>query len=274
MGMATDTLVRPAPGPAGPDDAARPGDDTPEAGEVGEAGHVRRRLHGLDWEALAAALDRDGYAVTPVPVITESAARRLRAAFDDDRLYRSTVDMARLRYGEGVYRYFRAPLPAAVAALREAAYPPLAVVANRWAVRLGSPDRYPDRLDELARRCQAAGQTEPTPLVLRYEPGGYNALHQDIYGEIAFPLQLAVALTEPGRDFTGGENLLVEQRPRAQSRGTAVTVPLGHALVFPNRHRPARGARGDHRLTVRHGVSTVRSGERLTLGVIFHDARP
>jgi hypothetical protein len=180
--------------------------------------------------------------------------------------------MARYQYGEGVYRYFRDPLPDVVETLRQAAYPPLAIVANRWAVRLGSRERYPDTRSELARRCRAVGQTEPTPLVLRYGPGGYNALHQDIYGEIAFPLQLAIALTEPGRDFTGGENLLVEQRPRAQSRGTAITVPLGHGLVFPNRHRPVRGSRGDYRVTVRHGVSTVRSGERLTLGIIFHDA--
>jgi hypothetical protein len=251
MGMRTDTLV----------------------GTDGD-GTARRRLRALDWDALADALDCDGYAVTPTPLIDEATARDLRDAFDDDGLYRSTVDMARLRYGEGVYRYFRAPLPPVVAALRDAAYPPLAVVANRWAVRLGSHDRYPDRLAELARRCAAVGQTQPTPLVLRYGPGGWNALHQDIYGDIAFPLQLAVALSEPGRDFTGGENLLVEQRPRAQSRGTAVTVPLGHGLVFPNRHRPVRGGRGDYRVTVRHGVSTVRSGERLALGIIFHDARP
>jgi hypothetical protein len=241
---------------------------------VDETEGVRRCLHALDWEALTGALDRDGYAVTPTPVITEATARELRSGFDDDWLYRSTVDMARLRYGVGLYRYFRAPLPPVVAALREAAYPPLAVLANRWAVRLGIGDRYPDRLSELARRCRAAGQTEPTPLVLRYGHGGYNALHQDIYGEIAFPLQMAIPLTEPGRDHIGGENLLVEQRPRAQSRGTAVSVPLGHALIFPNRHRPGRGAHGDHRLTVRHGVSTVRSGERLTLGIIFHDASP
>jgi hypothetical protein len=251
MDMSTDTLER-----------------------IGEAEGVRRRLGDLDWEALADDLDRDGYAVTPTPLITAAAADQLRAAFDDDRLYRSTVHMARLQYGEGVYRYFRDPLPDVVETLRSAAYPPLAIVANRWAVRLGSGDRYPDRRSELARRCRAVGQTEPTPLVLRYRAGGFNALHQDLYGEIAFPLQLAVALTEPGRDFTGGENLLVEQRPRAQSRGTAITVPLGHGLIFPNRHRPVRGRRGDYRVTVRHGVSTVRSGERLTLGIIFHDARP
>jgi uncharacterized protein len=256
MGMSTDTLERPA------------------RARDGETEGVRQRLRDLDWEALGDDLDRDGYAVTPGPLITAATADQLRSAFDDDRLYRSTVHMARLQYGEGVYRYFRDPLPDVVETLREAAYPPLAIVANRWAVRLGSPDRYPDRRSELARRCRAVGQTEPTPLVLRYRPGGFNALHQDLYGEIAFPLQLAIALTEPGQDFTGGENLLVEQRPRAQSRGTAITVPLGHGLIFPNRHRPVRGKRGDYRVTVRHGVSTVRSGERLTLGIIFHDARP
>lgn len=231
-------------------------------------------LRGLDGDLLAADLDRDGYSLTAEPVISEATARALRDGFDDDRLFRSTVHMARLRYGQGTYRYYRAPLPDAVASLRAATYPTLAVVANRWAVRLRGTERWPDRLDELTRRCHAAGQTEPTPLVLSYGPGGWNALHQDLYGEIAFPLQIAIALTEPGRDFTGGENLLVEQRPRAQSRGTSITVPLGHALVFPNRHRPEAGARGDHRLTVRHGVSTVRSGERLTLGLIYHDARP
>ncbi|HEY8527722.1 MAG TPA: 2OG-Fe(II) oxygenase [Acidimicrobiales bacterium] len=266
--MGTDTLVRAA---EGVDEGV---DESVVDEGVAAAEAVRRRLAGLDWEALSAALDRDGYAVTPVPLVGEATAAEMRAGFDDDRLYRSTVHMARLRYGDGVYRYFRAPLPPVVAALREAAYPPLAIVANRWAVRLRSRDRYPDRLSELARRCRAVGQTEPTPLVLRYGPGGWNALHQDLYGEIAFPLQLAIPLSQAGRDYDGGENLLVEQRPRAQSRGTAITVPLGHGLVFPTRHRPVPGARGDQRVTVRHGVSTVRSGERYTLGIIFHDARP
>jgi hypothetical protein len=181
--------------------------------------------------------------------------------------------MARFRFGEGCYRYFRYPLPPVVAALREATYPPLAEIANGWHEQLGEPERYPADLTRLTARCRAAGQNRATPLVLRYEAGGYNCLHQDLYGDIAFPLQITVALTRPGEDFTGGENLFVEQRPRSQSRGTAVTVPLGHGVVFPTRYRPVAGVKGRYRVAVRHGVSTVRSGERMTLGVIFHDAR-
>jgi hypothetical protein len=226
----------------------------------------------MDWDALAARIDIDGFAVTPTPLLTEAECRDLRHAFDDDRLYRSTIDMTRYRFGEGVYRYYRYPLPPVVDTLREAAYAPLAAVANRWQAALGQADRYPDRLDVFHAQCRAAGQTQPTPLILRYEAGGYNCLHQDLYGDIAFPLQITVALTESGRDFTGGENLFVEQRPRAQSRGTAVTVPLGHGVVFPTRYRPAVSPRGHYRVAVRHGVSTVASGERLTLGIIFHDA--
>lgn len=229
----------------------------------------------VDWEAVAEAVDRDGYAVTSAALVDEATAKELREGFDDDGRFRSTIDMARLRYGSGTYRYYRHPLPPVVAALREATYPPLAGIANAWADRLGLPagDRVPPTLAEFLDRCHAAGQGKPTPLVLRYGPGDWNALHQDIYGDVAFPLQLAIALTEPGRDFTGGENLLVEQRPRAQSRGIAISVPLGHGLVFPNRYRPAPSARGYHRLAVRHGVSTVHEGERVTLGLIYHDAR-
>jgi hypothetical protein len=236
------------------------------------ADEVAGRVRGLAWSALTDAVDRDGYAVTPTPLLDEATARHLRDGFDDDSLFRSTVDMAPLRFGRGVYRYYRDPLPPVVAALREHAYPPLAELANRWADRLTGADRFPATLAELRERCRSAGQERPTPLVLRYGPGDWNALHQDIYGDVAFPLQLAVALTAPGRDFMGGENLFVEQRPRAQSRGVAVTVPQGHGVVFPNRHRPVAGARGDHRVTVRHGVSTVHTGERVTLGIIFHDA--
>jgi hypothetical protein len=227
----------------------------------------------MDWDTLARQIDADGFAVTPEPLLDPAACRELRAGFDDDRRYRSTIDMARFRFGEGCYRYFRYPLPPVVAALREATYPPLATIANRWQEQLGDPERYPADLAGLTARCRAAGQTRATPLVLRYEAGGYNCLHQDLYGDIAFPLQITVALTRPGEDFTGGENLFVEQRPRSQSRGTAVTVPLGHGVVFPTRYRPVVGAKGHYRVAVRHGVSTVRSGERVTLGVIFHDAR-
>jgi hypothetical protein len=245
---------------------------TTETDGVGAVAAVRRAVAGVHWEGVAAAVDRDGYAVTATPLLDEATARELRDGFDDDARFRSTIDMARLRYGSGTYRYYRHPLPPVVAALRTATYAPLASLANAWAARLGT-EPVPPTLAGLVDRCHAAGQDKPTPLVLRYGPGDWNALHQDIYGDVAFPLQLAVALTAPGVDFTGGENLLVEQRPRAQSRGVAVTIPLGHGMVFPNRYRPAAGARGDHRLNVRHGVSTVHSGERVTLGVIYHDAR-
>jgi hypothetical protein len=226
----------------------------------------------MDWNLLGTQIDDVGYAVTPVPLLTAEECGDLREAFHDDRRYRSTIDMARYRFGEGAYRYFRNPLPPAVATLREVAYPPLAAMANRWQEQLGTSVRYPEQLDEFVDQCHAAGQTKPTPLILRYEAGGYNCLHQDLYGDIAFPLQITIALTEPGQDFTGGENLFVEQRPRAQSRGTAVTVPFGHGVVFPTQYRPVAGARGPYRVAMRHGVSTVHSGERLTLGIIFHDA--
>jgi hypothetical protein len=236
------------------------------------ASAVSRAVAELERDELARALDREGHAVTAGPILDPATARALCDGFEDDHRFRSTVDMGRHRYGRGTYRYYRHPLPPVVAALREATYPPLAAVADGWAARLGT-EPVPPTLAGLLDRCHAAGQDKPTPLVLRYGPGDWNALHQDVYGEVAFPLQLAIALTAPGDDFTGGENLFVEQRPRAQSRGVAVSVPLGHGLVFPNRHRPEAGARGDHRLAVRHGVSTVRSGRRVTLGIIYHDAR-
>jgi hypothetical protein len=225
-----------------------------------------------DWDALIAAVDQDGYAVSDQPVLDEADCAELRDGFVDDGLFRSTVDMARHRFGEGSYRYYANPLPDQVAALRESAYPPLAALANEWSERLGEQHPYPAQLKQFLSMCREAGQTKPTPLILRYTAGGYNALHQDLYGQIAFPLQVTVALSQPAVDFVGGENLLVEQRPRAQSRGTSITVPLGHLLLFPTRHRPVEGTRGHYRTTVRHGVSTVRSGDRYALGVIFHDA--
>ena len=227
----------------------------------------------MDWDTLARQIDADGFAVTPEPLLDPVECRELREGFGDGRRYRSTVDMARFRFGEGCHRYFRYPLPPVVAALRQATYAPLATIATRWHEQLGETGRFPADLAQLTARCHEAGQNRATPLVLRYEAGGYNCLHQDLYGDIAFPLQITVALTRPGVDFTGGENLFVEQRPRSQSRGTAVSVPLGHGVVFPTRYRPVAGAKGRYRVAVRHGVSTVRSGERLTLGVIFHDAR-
>lgn len=233
---------------------------------------VLARVAACDWDTALSDIDDQGHAVTGTPLLAGEECAQLREHFDQDQLYRSTIDMARYRFGEGTYRYYAYDLPAAVAGIRRAAYPALAQLANAWAGRLGRAPRYPAGLEEFLGRCHASGQAKPTPLILRYGEGGWNALHQDLYGETAFPLQLTVALTEPGSDFSGGENLLVEQRPRAQSRGTAVQIPLGHALVFPTSHRPVAGTRSTYRATVRHGVSTVTTGVRFTLGVIFHDA--
>jgi uncharacterized protein len=181
--------------------------------------------------------------------------------------------MARHRFGEGDYRYFAAPLPAVVQTLREDLYARLAPIANAWSARLGEEAALPGELAEYERRCRAAGQTRPTPLLLHYTAGGYNCLHQDLYGALAFPLQVTVLLSDPERDFTGGELLLVEQRPRMQSRGEVIALARGEGVVFPCRSRPVRGARGDYRVGIRHGVSRIHSGERFALGIIFHDAR-
>ncbi|AHG89085.1 Protein of unknown function DUF2086 [Gemmatirosa kalamazoonensis] len=232
---------------------------------------IAARVAALDWSALARDLDARGWAETP-PLLSAAECDRLAALFDDDARFRARVDMARHRFGEGRYKYFAEPLPAEVAALRQALYPPLAAVANRWAALLGGEADFPDTLDAFRARCAAAGQTRPTPLLLRYEAGGYNCLHQDLYGAVAFPFQAMAMLREPERDFTGGEFLLVEQRPRAQSAGTALRPARGAIVLFTTRTRPVAGARGHYRVQMRHGVSPVRSGRRETLGVIFHDA--
>jgi hypothetical protein len=225
----------------------------------------------LDWTDLAARLDADGVARTP-PLLSPDECAQVVALFDDDSRFRSTVVMARHAFGEGTYRYFADPLPPLVRRLREELYPPLAAVANRWAGLLGER-AFPERLDALLAECADVGQTRPTPLVLRYGPGGHNCLHQDVYGELTFPLQFLVMLGRPDVDFTGGESVFVEQRPRQQSRPIVVRPQQGEAVVFPVRHRPRRGARGHHRAAVRHGVSAVHSGQRHVLGIIFHNAR-
>jgi hypothetical protein len=233
---------------------------------------IEDRLSALDWRAIEASLWEWGYAKTP-PVLTPGECAELIALYGDDRRFRSRVDMARYRFGLGDYKYFDAPLPPLVEALRVHAYPALAAIANRWEGALGTATRYPPDLPGLLARCRRRGQSKPTPLLLHYEAGGYNCLHQDLYGDVVFPLQLTGFLSRPGADYTGGEFLLVEQRPRAQSRGEAVATEQGELVIFTTRDRPARGARGYYRAGMRHGVSRVRSGSRYTLGVIFHDAK-
>jgi uncharacterized protein len=221
--------------------------------------------------SLGAQLDARGYAVLP-GLLTAGECGEMRARFDDDGAFRKTVVMERLGFGRGVYKYFRYPLPPVVERLRGATYAQLAPVANAWSEALGTADRYPAALPEFLAYCHARGQTRPTPLMLRYRAGDHNALHQDLYGDVAFPLQATVLLSEPGDDFAGGEFVLVEQRPRKQSLAHVVPLRRGDAVVFPNAVRPVRGSRGVFRTRFRHGVGEVRGGERLTLGLIFHDA--
>ena len=222
-------------------------------------------------EALANGLEGEGHALLPGLLGTRDCQALVRS-YDDRALFRSRVVMARHGFGRGEYSYFTYPLPEIVAGLRETLYPPLAAVANRWNAALGIAARFPADHAGYLRRCHRAGQTRPTPLLLRYGAGDYNCLHQDLYGEEVFPLQVTVLLAEPGRDFTGGDFVLTEQRPRRQSRAEVVPLGRGDAVVFPVHHRPVEGSRGFYRAKLRHGVSRVRSGQRHALGIIFHDA--
>jgi len=233
---------------------------------------VTERVAALDWRGIGAALDLHGCAVVN-GLLSPAECAALAAIYEMDDAFRSRIVMARHGFGRGEYKYFAYPLPPVVGELREALYPPLASIANHWNAAMGVDVRYPGTLAEFLDRCHRAGQTKPTPLVLRYAEGDYNCLHQDVYGEHLFPIQATVLLAEPGRDFTGGEFVLAEQRPRMQSRVEVVPLARGDCVVFPVRHRPVRGARGSYRVTMRHGVSRLRSGRRHTLGIIFHDAR-
>jgi uncharacterized protein len=224
-----------------------------------------------DWDGIATALDERGFAILP-RLIDEQQCRALAALYDDEAAFRSRVVMARHNFGSGEYKYLRYPLPGVIERLRRGLYPRLAPLANRWHERMALPGRFPATLAAYLDRCHAAGQLRPTPLILKYEAGDYNCLHQDLYGELVFPLQATVLLSRPGQDFSGGEFLLVEQRPRMQSKGEVVPLGQGDAVVFAVNQRPVRGTRGDYRVTMRHGVSRVRSGRRFTLGIIFHDA--
>ena len=232
---------------------------------------IRARVDALDWERLEAELDDAGHAVT-VPVLTEDECDELSDLFDGGR-FRSTIDMARYRFGDGRYRYFDHPLPDAIAALRASFYRHLAPIANHWAELLpGDGPSFPLEHEELLRRCHAAGQTRPTPLILRYGPGDWNALHQDLYGDVFFPFQVLTILSRKGEDYEGGQFILLEQRPRAQSRAHVLEPAQGAFVIFPTATRPNRGKSGYHRVGMRHGVSTVTRGQRTALGVIFHDA--
>ncbi len=228
-------------------------------------------IDALDWHRLEAMLEDRSYAVT-LPLLGAEACAALAGQFGDDAAFRSTVVMGRHGYGEGTYRYFACPLPPVVAQLRAALYPHLAGIANRWATRLGTPADWPETHDDLRARCHAAGQVRPTPLLLRYRAGDYNCLHQDLYGPVHFPLQAIVQLDRPGVDFDGGALVLVENRPRRQSRCEAVLAPQGAITILPVRERPRDGPRGAYRTQLRHGVSSIERGERRTLGIIFHDA--
>ena len=233
---------------------------------------IDERLLALDWRAIEASLWEWGYARTG-PLLAPAECAELIALYADDSRFRSRVDMARYGFGVGEYKYFAHPLPPLVQALREGAYPPLAAIANRWEAALGAATRHPPDLASLLARCRRGGQNKPTPLLLRYEAGGYNCLHQDLYGDVVFPLQLTGFLSRRGADYTGGDFLLVEQRPRAQSRGEAIATDQGEIVIFTTRWRPVQGARGYHRAAMRHGVSRILAGSRYTLGVIFHDAK-
>ena len=232
---------------------------------------IRTRVAALDWDTLERSLWDLGYAKTP-SLLTPQECLGLVALYADDSLFRSRIDMARYRFGVGDYKYFAHPIPPLVAELRTHVYERLAPIANRWQAALGSRRRYPERLDDLLALCARRGQARPTPLLLHYEVGGYNCLHQDLYGEIAFPLQLTGFLSRPGADYAGGEFLLLEQRPRSQSRGEVVPTAQGEIVIFTTRDRPVRGTRGYYRAVMRHGVSRITAGSRYTLGVIFHDA--
>ena len=232
---------------------------------------VERRIEDLPWDRIASDLDSLGYAIVEC-VLTKDEAQSIAVLYDDDHRFRSRIVMARHGFGRGEYKYFSYPLPDLVWKLRTGTYPHLAAVANDWNERMGVGARYPSEHALFLKACHAAGQIRPTPLLLRYDDGDYNCLHQDLSGEHVFPLQLAVLLSEPGEDFTGGEFVLTEQRPRMQSRASVVPLRQGDAVIFAVHHRPKEGSRGVYRVNMRHGVSTVRGGRRHTLGVIFHDA--
>jgi len=230
------------------------------------------RLANLDWHSLQKSLDEYGFAELP-SLLHKSECTEVINTYDIPDNFRNTIDMTRYRFGVGEYKYYNAPLPTLRQQLREGLYPGLAITANRWLEQLGQTATYPPQLPEFLDHCHQQEQTRPTPLILKYEAGGYNCLHQDLYGSVYFPFQVVFALNQQEEDYTGGEFLLVEQRPRAQSRGHVIKLNLGEGLIFPTNHRPVLGTRGYYKTTLRHGVSTLKSGTRYSLGIIFHDAK-
>lgn len=233
---------------------------------------VEQRVAACDWEALGAELDAHGCAVIG-NLLSPQECAEIAALYPHEEHFRSHVVMARHGFGKGEYRYFRYPLPGVIGGLRTALYPHLSEVANRWNLRMGIDQHYPTAHQDYLDLCHDAGQQRPTPLLLQYKAGDFNCLHQDLYGDLAFPIQVAVLLSEPGRDFTGGEFVLTEQRPRMQSRVEVVPLRQGDAVAFAVHNRPVQGTKGNYRVNLRHGVSRIRSGHRHTVGIIFHDAR-
>jgi uncharacterized protein len=235
------------------------------------AGAIDHRVSAIGWPQVAASLDAHGFAVI-ANLLTADECAGIAGLYDGEG-FRSHIAMGRHGFGRGEYKYFSYPLPDLIGALRAALYPQLAPIANRWNEAMGIEVRYPDDHADFIRRCHKAGQTRPTPLLLQYGADDYNCLHQDLYGEHVFPLQVAILLSEPDKDFTGGEFVLTEQRPRMQSRAEVVPLRQGDAVVFAVHHRPVQGTRGVYRVNLRHGVSRLRSGHRHTVGIIFHDAK-
>jgi hypothetical protein len=232
---------------------------------------IDQRVHDLYWQAIWQELEERGNSILGQVLFPEECVALARL-YGEEEHFRSCVVMGQHGFGRGEYKYFRYPLPKLVSELRTAFYPHLVPVANRWNQALGRPVRYPERHSDFIERCHRAGQVRPTPLVLQYRQGDYNCLHQDLYGEHVFPIQIAILLSQPTTDFTGGEFVLVEQRPRMQSRAEVVSLRQGHGVAFAVHERPAQGKRGPYRVNLRHGVSRLRSGSRYTLGIIFHDA--
>jgi hypothetical protein len=230
------------------------------------------RIDALDWPVMSSDLAMQGCAVTG-PLLTAEECAALAGHYSEDKLFRSRVVMGRHGFGRGEYKYFAYPLPGLIQELRTALYPRLAEIANRWNEAMGIAIRFPEVHEDFLKRCHKAGQPRPTPLLLQYGPGDYNCLHQDLYGEHVFPLQATVLLSQPGAEFSGGEFVLTEQRPRMQSRAEVVSLRQGEAVIFPVHHRPVQGTRGIYRVNMRHGVSRIRDGHRHTLGIIFHDAK-